>query len=700
VNQTQVPAHQAEAASTWGTIHVGEGRLHVRHFIMWLGIAFWLLPTFCVTGVHGIAWFAFNIAFLLILIVATSAVRSVPVHRLAICFLAGGLFTGLALVLDQAIVGALGPTFPLRHVLTVPVEELAKLAVVVLLLWRGRKFSSWTLGATDVLLMGAAAGAGFTIVEDSFSHFLQPAPLSNLSVLIPAAEFISGRIVCGHAIWTGLAAGTLGLALLFRHNKKFAIPCAMIGFLVANLDHLALDYSQYSSAFPWLQGPLNTVAGHGYLALYMFVAVLATVICTDSVVMMGNLPKTKEFKFPRRKDRKEPLSALWDCVIDLRRLNYAFFRYRHYEGTDTPGSLALTVAILAKRLVNRYLAVEPVAGYSSNLTGAYPSTIDKDREDSDEVRAGKSSEESGLRRATTGGISPFEKRPLQDMIDLPDRYKLQEEAFRGGMGIIFKAMHKQTRAALAVKILHPHLADDSTYLMRFEQEAKAASQLKHPNIVTVHDFGITPNSIAFLVMEWLDGPSLEKVVKLSGPMSGLRFTNIFIQTANALSHAHRKGVVHRDIKPSNIILTVSDTSADNVKIVDFGIAKILTDGLADKMSLTATGDMLGSPFFMSPEQCSGGKIDHRSDIYSLGCVMYEALCGEPPLSGTNPGEMYHKHLNEMPKQPRTINPAMLRPELYEPMLFKCLQKDPEKRYLNMEELEQDLRIIDDAVRRA
>lgn len=695
MNQVQVQTHHAEGASTWGTIPIGEGRVQVRHFIMWLGIGIWLLPTFFVTGVHGIAWFAFNISFLLVLILATSAVRSVSLHKLAICFFAGGLFTGLDLALALPIVNALGPTFPLRHLITVPMEELAKLAAVALIIWRGRKFSSWTLGATDVLLMGAAVGAGFAFVEDSFSHALQQSALSNLSVLLPTAEFIKGRIICGHAVWTGLAAGTIGIALLFRHEKRIVIPCALLGFLVACTDHIGLDYGQYPSAILWTQSLFNSLAANGYVALGLFVLVLGAVICIDFLLMLKNLPKTKEFKFPSSKDRKERLTALWDCVIDLRRLNYAYFRYRNYEEAEIPGSLALTVAILAKRLINRYLAVEPTMGVTARIIASNPLTVDKLPGFNTEPTAGESTE----KKENSGGISPFDKRPLKDLIDLPDRYKLQEEAFKGGMGIIFRAMHKQTRAALAVKILHPHLANNSTYLMRFEQEAKAASQLKHPNIVTVHDFGVTPNQIAFLVMEWLDGPSLEKVVKLSGPISGLRFTSIFIQTANALSHAHRKGVVHRDIKPSNIILTLSDTSADNVKIVDFGIAKIVTDDLSEKMGLTSAGDMLGSPFFMSPEQCSGGKIDNRSDIYSLGCVMYEALCGVPPLTGSNPAQMYQKHLYEMPKQPRTINPKLARPELYEPMLFKCLQKDPDKRYSSMEELEQELRNIEDALRK-
>jgi serine/threonine-protein kinase len=289
-------------------------------------------------------------------------------------------------------------------------------------------------------------------------------------------------------------------------------------------------------------------------------------------------------------------------------------------------------------------------------------------------------------------------------MDLPDRYKLQEEVSKSNMGIVFKARHKQTRAALAIKVLHPHLSENSDYLLRFEKEARAASTLKHPNIATMHDFGVTPNLVAFLVTEWLDGPSLDKVVKLSGPLTGQQFVAIFVQAANALSHAHSMGVVHRDIKPGNIILTVSDESADNVKIVDFGIARILTDDLADgpanELDLTADGTTLSSALFMSPEQCSGGKIDHRSDIYSLGCVMYEAICGTPPLTGSTPAQIYHKHLNKMPKQPRTINPAITKPELYEPMLFKCLQKDPNKRYSSMDELEQDLKTIKDALRKS
>jgi RsiW-degrading membrane proteinase PrsW (M82 family) len=741
VNQTVLQALPAETNATWGTIPVGEGRVQIRHVALWFGIALWLLPTFIMTGVHGIAWLAFNVAFLVILIAATGTVRSISLHKLAICFFAGGLATGIDLAISVPLVRALGETFALRHFITVPLEELIKLGAVGFILFRGRKFSTWTLGATDLLLMGAAVGAGFAFVEDSFSHALQKSALSNLSVLIPASEFVNGRIISGHAVWTALAAGTLGIALHFRRKKRLAIPLALLGFSVATLDHLALNYNNFPGAVGWAQNLFNTLAANGYIALALFALVLFADVITDTLLMIKNLPAAKEFKFPTRKERQESLLSLWDCIIDLRRLNYAYFRYRQYLNQNSSGenkiasapqSLAMTVAILSKRLVNRYLAAEN----SSMLTGSFatgafnkpadltenatavtageksgnasgpgtaPGAMSFSREATGDRLPSVSAAQAGLgpspsTREPSGQFKPLSNRALKEQLDLPERYQLREEAFKGGMGIIFRARHRQTRAALAIKILQPHLANNSNYLMRFEQEAKAASTLKHPNIVTVHDFGITPNSIAYLVMEWLEGPSLEKVVRMGGPLSNGRFVDIFIQTANALAHAHRNGIIHRDIKPSNIILTVSDTSADNVKIVDFGIAKIVSvEDSSTTLDLTTSGDLLGSPFFMSPEQCTGGTIDKRTDIYSLGCVMYEALCGVPPLTGQNPAQVYHKHASEMPKQPRTINADIVRPELFEPMLFKCLQKEPDKRYNSMEELEQELKIIRDAL---
>ena len=164
-----------------------------------------------------------------------------------------------------------------------------------------------------------------------------------------------------------------------------------------------------------------------------------------------------------------------------------------------------------------------------------------------------------------------------------------------------------------------------------------------------------------------------------------------MQTADALAHAHRKGVVHRDIKPSNIILTMDDNKQDLVKIMDFGIAKMVGEETEGAMALTRTGDVLGSPLFMSPEQCMGAKLDSRTDIYSLGCVMYEALCGVSPFIGENSVQVIFKHVNEMPKQPSTVNQHIDRPQSLESILFRCLQKEPDKRFASMDDLVVELR---------
>lgn len=689
--------------ASWGTVPMGTARIQVRHIVLWLGIALWLLPTLCITGVHGIAWFAFNLSFLFILILSASTVRSLPLHKLAISFFSGGLAMGICLAVALPIVKVLGDSFPLRFFFTVPLEELAKLSVVLILLWRGRRFSSWTLGATDILLLGAAAGAGFGFVEDSFSHALQKSALNNLSVLLPASELVEGRIIAGHAVWTGLAAGTIGIASHFRHNKSVFLPALILGFAVTVLDHLALNHGRYAAAPQWSQAIFNTLAANGYIALGLFILTLVAAILIDLAVMARSLPKAKEFSIPTRLNRKEPLTALWDCVMDLRRLNYAYGRFSHNQ--DPPGDLALTVAILAKRLVNHHLAAEPakvtaetaLPGAILSSTGELsevlktpdPNKAQWDRTQSDKTLIRSESELPGI-------LSQFDNRPLKDLIDLPERYELQEQVSSGGMGIIFKGRHALTGARLAIKVLHPHLARNRNYLARFEQEAKAASNLKHPNIVTVHDFGITPRSIAYLVMEWLDGPSLEREVENEGPLEAKRFLSVFSQTASALALAHRKGVIHRDIKPSNIILTFTETQKDIVKIVDFGIAKLVGEETQD-LKLTGSGDVLGSPLFMSPEQCLGSPIDARTDVYSLGCVMYEALCGAPPLTGQNSAQLIHKHINEMPKQPRAINPQIVAPELFEPFLFKCLQKEPANRFKTMEEIEAELKRIDAAI---
>ncbi len=717
--------------NSWGTVPFGTSRLQVRHIVLWLGVALWLVPTLVVTGIQGIAWFAFNLAFVLILTIIATPFRSITIQKIGTFFFAGGLTMGLTVLICMPLMKMLGAS-PLRPFVTVPLEEIFKLFPLLLILWRGRKFSSFTLGATDILLMGAITGAGFAFVEDAYAHAANHSALNNLSVWLPSSELINGRIVSGHAIWTGLAAATIGLGWLFRHlGKIFLLVSCGLGLVISTTDHLALNYNQTQGALPWGASFFNLVSASGWLPLVLFLVCLVAALAADFFVQLRSLPAAKEFKLPARKGRKDSLESLWDSVLDLRRLAYAHFRYKHYADENCPGALSLTVALLAKRLINRAVAAldEPVLVAAQPANGANtkgsqtsaPFTIRGPGEAPTMPRAAgqaappnfgklspspQAADLSGATQITGMGpiagskptadmpfIMPFDQRPLIDIIDLPEHYEIFEQVSEGGMGVIFRGRHKRTGARLAIKVMHPHLSANQLHLRRFEQEARTASTLDHPNIVVVHDFGITPKSIAYLVMEWLDGSNLDPVIRIGGTISLARFLHIFIQATSALAHAHRKGVIHRDIKPSNIILATTPEKPDFVKIVDFGIAKVLTDESEDSMNLTRTGDILGSPLYMSPEQCMGNKMDARSDIYSLGCVMYQALVGVTPLKGENAVQLIFRHVHDMPAQPRSIKADIELPDIMEPLLFKCLQKDPDKRFSTMDDLEAELKQV-------
>jgi serine/threonine protein kinase len=281
-------------------------------------------------------------------------------------------------------------------------------------------------------------------------------------------------------------------------------------------------------------------------------------------------------------------------------------------------------------------------------------------------------------------------RPLPASIS--DRLELLERIGEGGMSTVYKARHLVMGKVFAVKILNPHLTAKPQSLLRFQQEAKAAASLSHPNVITVHDCGVHDNH-AFLIMDYLEGHSLGDVIDVQGKIPPERAIPIFIQTCDALGHAHLNSVIHRDLKPSNIMLVNDANHDDFVKIVDFGIAKLLDASEMDEkghQSLTQTGDVFGSPLYMSPEQCTGQKLDKRSDIYSMGCLMYETLTGKPPLIGANVLETMHKQLNDTaaPIVDDKSQDKLLK--RLDAIITKCLAKDRKARYQDMTELRNDL----------
>jgi len=261
-----------------------------------------------------------------------------------------------------------------------------------------------------------------------------------------------------------------------------------------------------------------------------------------------------------------------------------------------------------------------------------------------------------------------------------ERYEVESVLGLGGMSIVYKATHRLMNRTVAIKMLHGNLKDDIISLERFKLEAQAASSLSHQNIITVYDFGVTPDGEPFFVMDCLEGESLRELIDRKGKVPYQRALPIFRQVCDALDAAHKTKLVHRDLKPANVILIKQDDGTELVKLVDFGIAKFLPAAGKHAQQLTRTGEVFGSPIYMSPEQCMGRELDTRSDIYALGCLMYETLSGHPPFLGDSFLETMNMHVSEKPKPIKSVAPDADIPPSLEQIIFHCMSKDAAERF--------------------
>jgi serine/threonine protein kinase len=249
----------------------------------------------------------------------------------------------------------------------------------------------------------------------------------------------------------------------------------------------------------------------------------------------------------------------------------------------------------------------------------------------------------------------------------------------GGMSVVYKARQTNLDRVVAVKLLSGMALSEEESARRFQKEARLTSLLDHTNIVKTLGFGIAGDGRPYLVMEYLEGITLAQELKTNGRLSLQKFRQVFIPVLSALAHAHESGLVHRDIKPANIMLVRLDNNPDGVKLLDFGIARLFAGDVAESQRLTAQGTLLGSPRYMSPEQCLGGEVDWRSDIYSISCVMYEALCGTPPFTGGSVLEVLDMHVSAaLPTVAELCKQIELDPELAA-LILSGLSKDPVRR---------------------
>jgi serine/threonine protein kinase len=271
-----------------------------------------------------------------------------------------------------------------------------------------------------------------------------------------------------------------------------------------------------------------------------------------------------------------------------------------------------------------------------------------------------------------------------------DRYRITELIAKGGMGIVFKAFDQVMNRDVAVKLLHAHLMEDPKAKQRFEKEMSICINFKHPNVVSVFDYGYSAEQIPYMVMEYLDGATLDDLHLSEGTLTLQLFIRVFTQVCAALIHAHAKQYVHRDVKPRNIVMIPQENGDYLVKLVDFGIAKIVGQTENTLQKLTQTGDALGSPFYMSPEQCRSMPMDDRSDIYSLGCVMYESISGKLPFNGPNAISTLFMHVNDRAEPFSAYRPDLHIPGELEQIVLKMLEKEPLDRYQSVQDVLHDL----------
>lgn len=284
------------------------------------------------------------------------------------------------------------------------------------------------------------------------------------------------------------------------------------------------------------------------------------------------------------------------------------------------------------------------------------------------------------------GIDPM----LGKMIS--GRYKIEELIGQGAMGRVYRALQKPIDRPIAVKILHQHLMEDRRVSRRFEREAQAASRFNHPNSINIIDFGQTEDGSLFLAMEYITGEDLAAAIRREAPLPPPRIVNIATQVLNALQLAHTNKIIHRDLKPENIMLEELPGHRDFVKVCDFGIAKIQqnTESQNRESALTMFGMICGTPYYMSPEQAKGEELDGRTDLYSMGVILYEMFTGEVPFRGTTPVEVIARHLTDPPAPISTAYPHLHIPRSLEKVVMRALSKNRDERFPDAQSMSQAL----------
>jgi len=289
--------------------------------------------------------------------------------------------------------------------------------------------------------------------------------------------------------------------------------------------------------------------------------------------------------------------------------------------------------------------------------------------------------------ATSGAMTTDAGDPMIGRV-LDNKYEIIKAIGGGASGQVYKGKHKMMNVVVAVKVLAPQLSTQPELVKRFEREARAAGLLSHKNVLKVHDLGVTEESQPYMVMEYLNGLSLAELLEQNGKLAVADSIEIISQVCQGIGKAHTEGLIHRDLKPGNIMIVAEGDHSFTVKIVDFGLAKLTRP--EENENLTQTGSMIGTPSYMSPEQCRSEPTDHRCDIYAIGCILHEMLTGTKPFTASNIIEIYIKHAQEAPPPLVLGDDSAELAGRIQQIVHRCLEKNRENRYQTAEQLLADL----------
>jgi serine/threonine-protein kinase len=299
-----------------------------------------------------------------------------------------------------------------------------------------------------------------------------------------------------------------------------------------------------------------------------------------------------------------------------------------------------------------------------------------------------------MKTIESSAVSDRSENPMIGRV-LDNKYEIIKAIGGGASGTVYKGKHKMMNIIIAIKVLAPQLSTQSELVRRFEREARAAALLGHKNVLVVHDLGMTEELQPYMVMEYLNGVSLAEMLEQNGRLSVADSLDIVSQICQGIGKAHQEGLVHRDLKPGNIMLVAEGEHTFTVKIVDFGLAKLIRP--EGNENLTQSGSLMGTPSYMSPEQCRSEPTDHRCDIYAIGCMLHEMLTGEKPFSATNVIEIYMKHAQDPPPLLilSNVNPEIA--NRLQQIVHRCLEKNKENRFQSAEELLHELSTLKEGV---